>query len=190
MAECKFTTKYLDHERSIKVDYNCDSKDEDVLDSGLCIFHDENYLQDRNNHKEHEQKVRDRLEAKVNKSVDQNEPLFIGYHLPDIIFKRANFTKPVYFSECEFQGLAYFSSATFSAEADFSSANFQGVTDLNNAAFFDRTYFSDGQDLGTFNGEMRFNYTLFEAKEKIIFEMQDLSNVSFMNSDITCIIMH
>ena len=32
---------------------------------------------------------------------------------------------------------------------------------------------------------MRFNYTLFEAKEKIIFEVQDLSNVSFMNSDIT-----
>ena len=28
---------------------------------------------------------------------------------------------------------------------------------------------------------MRFNYTLFEAKEKIIFEVQDLSNVSFMN---------
>ena len=39
--------------------------------------------------------------------------------------------------------------------------------------------------MGTFNGEMGFNYTLFEAKEKIIFEVQDLSNVSFMNSDIT-----
>ena len=54
-------------------------------------------------HKEHEQKVRDRLEVKVRNSMDQNEPLFcIGHHhIPDIIFKRANFTKPVYFSECE-----------------------------------------------------------------------------------------
>ena len=52
------------------------SKDEDILDSGFCIFHDENYLQDKNNdHKEHEQKVRDRLEAKVRNSIDQNEPL-------------------------------------------------------------------------------------------------------------------
>ena len=86
MAECKFTTEYWDHERSEDVDYNCDSKDEDILDSGLCIFHDENYLQDKNNHREHEQKVRDRLEARVRNSIDQNEPLFcIGHHLPDYI---------------------------------------------------------------------------------------------------------
>ena len=107
----------------------------------------------------------------------QKEPLFcIGYHIPDITIKQATFTKPVYFSECEFQGLADFSetrfselanflSAKFAAEANFSFANFQGVTDFTHAAFFDRTYFSDSQDLGTFNGEMRFNYTLFEAKE-------------------------
>ncbi|MGB8035622.1 MAG: hypothetical protein WCF03_17545 [Nitrososphaeraceae archaeon] len=77
MDECKFTTEYWEHERSgERVDYNCDSKDEDILDSGFCIFHDENYLQDKNNdHKEHEQKVRDRLEAKVRNSIDQNEPL-------------------------------------------------------------------------------------------------------------------
>ena len=76
MAECKFTTKYWNFEVSRGVDYNCDSKDEDILDSGFCIFHDENYLQDKNNdHKEHEQKVRDRLEAKVRNSIDQNEPL-------------------------------------------------------------------------------------------------------------------
>jgi hypothetical protein len=39
--------------------------------------------------------------------------------------------------------------------------------------------------LGTFNGETRFNYVLFEAEEKIIFEVQDLSKVSFANTDIT-----
>jgi CxxC-x17-CxxC domain-containing protein len=83
LAECKYTTKYWEYERSGQVDYNCDSKDEDILDSGLFIFHDENYFQDKNNnHKEHEQKVRDRLEAKVRNSIKQNEPLFcIRYHL-------------------------------------------------------------------------------------------------------------
>ena len=265
MAKCKFTTKYWDHERSGQVDYNCDSKDEDILDSGFCIFHDKKYLQDYlfSFREEKKRNVREKLMDKVNDSVTNNKALLcIGYHLPDIIFQRTNFTKPVYFSKCEFQGLAdfssakfstksrfysatfstkanfslatfsaearfslatfsghayfskakfsaeanfslatfsevaNFSSATFSAEADFSkakfsaeanfsSANFQGVTDFNKAAFFDRTYFSDSQNLGTFNGEMRFNYTLFEAKEKFIFELQDLSNVSFMNSDIT-----
>jgi hypothetical protein len=113
LAKCKFTTEYWDHERSGEVDYNCDSKNEDILESGLCIFHDEDYLQDKkNNLKEHEQKVRDRLEAKVRNSIDQNKPLLcIGYHLPDITIKQANFTKPVYFSECKFQGLADFTSA-------------------------------------------------------------------------------
>src|SRR5207248_2961376 len=117
-------------------DYNCDSKDEDILDSGLCIFHDENYLQDKNNHKEHEQKVRDRLEIKVRNSIDQNEALLcVGYHLPDITIKQGNFTRPVYFSECEFQGLANFSLAKFSAEADFNSARFSAEANFISANF-------------------------------------------------------
>jgi hypothetical protein len=60
-----FTTKYWDHERPGEVDYNCDSKDEDVLDSGLCIFHDQDYLQNKDNREEHEQKVGDRLTARA-----------------------------------------------------------------------------------------------------------------------------
>jgi hypothetical protein len=75
IGRLQVSAEYWDHERSEDVDYNCDSKDEDILDSVLCIFHDENYLQDKNNnHKEHEQNVRDRLEAKVRDSIDQNEP--------------------------------------------------------------------------------------------------------------------
>ena len=105
MAECKYTTKYWDHERSEDVDYNCGSKDEDVLDSGLCIFHDENYLQDKNNnHKEHEQKVRDRLETKVRNSIDQNEALLcVGYHLPDITIKQGNLPDQYIFQNVNFK---------------------------------------------------------------------------------------
>ena len=104
MAECKFTTKYLDYERSEYAYYNCDSKDEDILDSGLCIFHDENYLQDKNNHKEHEQKVRDRLETKVRNSIDQNEALLcVGYHLPDITIKQGNLPDQYIFQNVNFK---------------------------------------------------------------------------------------
>jgi hypothetical protein len=44
--KCKFTTKYLNHETQAREYWNCDSEDEDVLDSGKCIFHDEYYLKD------------------------------------------------------------------------------------------------------------------------------------------------
>ena len=64
MAKCQFTAKYSDYERRMEIPYNCDSKDEDILASGLCILHDEEYLQGKNNHEEHEQKVRERLMPK------------------------------------------------------------------------------------------------------------------------------
>jgi hypothetical protein len=47
LAKCQFpTTKYHDYESHADVPYNCDIKEEeDILPSGLCIFHDKNYLQ-------------------------------------------------------------------------------------------------------------------------------------------------
>ena len=38
---------------------------------------------------------------------------------------------------------------------------------------------------GYFNGKTEFNYVLFEGKEKVIFEIENVSKVSFMNTDIT-----
>ena len=38
---------------------------------------------------------------------------------------------------------------------------------------------------GYFNGKTEFHYALFEGKEKVIFEIENVSNVSFMNTDIT-----
>ncbi len=120
---CQFTAIYWNYESKATVDYNCDSKDEEVLDSGFCIFHDENYLQDKDSRKENEQNVRGKLMAKVLKSLEKREPLFcIGYFIPSI---RINdiFTNTVYFSKCKFQGVTNFDQAKFS-EADFSSAEF------------------------------------------------------------------
>jgi hypothetical protein len=46
--------------------------------------------------------------------------------------------------------------------------------------FYDKTFF-----LGHFDGETKFNYVLFEGKEKVIFEIENISNISFMNTDLT-----
>ena len=54
-AKCQFTAEYWNYERKAMVDYSCPD-DEEILGSGLCIFHDENYLkeEDKDNRKEHE----------------------------------------------------------------------------------------------------------------------------------------
>jgi hypothetical protein len=53
-------------------------------------------------------------------------------------------------------------------KADFSEANFQGQAYFNNSEFSGKTYFS-----GYFNDKTKFNYVLFEGKEKIIFDIEN-----------------
>jgi hypothetical protein len=120
LTKCQFTTKYWNYESRSKVDYNCPD-DEENLGSGRCIFHDENYLQDKSNRKENEQKVRDRLMTKVHNSIDKKEALLcIGYHLPHNIAIKGDFIKPVSFSQATMQ------CNEFSVGVDFSAAEFSG----------------------------------------------------------------
>ena len=130
MARCSFTTKYWNDETDEEVEWPCDSEDEDILNSGKCIFHDEDYLQLGSGSALEEKKsnVMNKVMDKVKKSIADGEALFcIGYNLPDVII-RGNFTKPAYFNQCRFLGLADFSSAKFSGEADFSSAEFIDIS--------------------------------------------------------------
>ena len=66
-------------------------------------------------------------------------------------------------------GLANFHSAVFSRRANFGSAKFSGEARFS----------------GTFEGNAYFNYVLFEDGKKILFAIEDLSKVFFMNTDIT-----
>jgi uncharacterized protein YjbI with pentapeptide repeats len=95
-------------------------------------------------------------------------------------FSKAKFQGEADFYEANFQGEADFYEANFQGEADFSEANFQGEAFFSKAEFYSKTYFS-----GQFDGKTKFNYVLFEGKEKVIFDIENLSNVSFMNTDIT-----
>ena len=148
------------------------------------------------------------MKHKVNHAISNNQPLFcIGFQLADFSLSDLNiskrFTKPVYFSgsqffgyadfkEAIFQERAVFSDARFKGGAQFSRAHFQEIVffsrakfegkeaDFNNSEFYGKTYFS-----GHFNGKTKFNYVLFEGKDKVIFDIENLSNVCFMNTDIT-----
>jgi hypothetical protein len=100
------------------------------LVSGRCIFHDEDYLQDKTNNDKHKRTVLNRLKRKVNHAISNNEPLFcIGFQLPDFSLSdlgvSKEYTMTVYFSGSQFFGEVYFSGAEFKGGASFSEANFQ-----------------------------------------------------------------
>jgi hypothetical protein len=183
LPRCKFTTKYIDHiEFRNEFDFYCD---ETSLASGFCIFHDKDYLQNKTNNEEHKRKILDRLKYKIDQAMSYNESLLcIGFQLPDFRLSdlsiNKEFTMPIYFSGSQFFGVANFSGAKFEGEADFSRTNFQFPIYFYNSEFYRKTYFS-----GDFNGKTGFNYVLFEAKEKVIFDIENLSNVSLKNTDLT-----
>jgi hypothetical protein len=160
MPKCQFIIQYYNYEIRKIVGLKCDGR----RAFRLCvyIFHDKNYLQDKINYEEHKRKILDRSKHKVNHAISNNEPLLcIGFQLPgfslwDLGINKV-FTEPVYFSNSQFLG-----------KADFSEANFQGQAYFNNSEFSGKTYFS-----GYFNDKTKFNYVLFEGKEKIIFDIEN-----------------
>jgi hypothetical protein len=75
---------------------------------------------------------------------------------------------------------ADFTYATFSKEADFTDTKFSLGANFYRSTFLSRAYFS-----GKFNDPTFFNYTIFEEPTKVIFDIRDMSNVSFSDCDIT-----
>jgi hypothetical protein len=176
----------------VEVDFNC--QEEEPLASGLCIFHDKDYLQDRTNYEEHKMKVLDRLKHKVNHAISNNEPLLcIGFQLPDfslsdlsIISKE--FTKPVYFNGSQFFGKASFSKANFQGKASFPLAKFQGRAWFSEANFQLRADFSRAKFEGEaffygakFEGEADFHETSFEEAYFSTTEFKGLTNFQYVN---------
>ncbi len=206
---CTYEQEYWNYESQENHLFECEI--ESVENKNFCLFHDETYLKD-SNHPENKDNVITKLSEKVDNSISKNTSLLcIGYYLPDIKIDK-EFSKPVYFNNCKFQysdfsgtafsgianfsratfkeanfswtaffGIANFSRAKFSAEANFSSAAFsdKDILDFSRVAFSGRTYFSE-----IFRGTTYFNYVLFENPNQIIFDENDMSNVSFMDTDI------
>jgi uncharacterized protein YjbI with pentapeptide repeats len=104
-------------------------------------------------------------------------------------------TESIDFRLATFSGVANFGSVHFHAEKiDFSYAKFFGEMAIfietiflkeaifSSATFSGRAYFSC-----RFHGKTYFNYVLFEDGKKILFWTENLSKVSFANTDITCV---
>src|SRR5918912_3858405 len=124
LAKCQFTTEYWDHERRIPVNYEC-SEDNEILESGLCILHDKNYLQDQVHHEDQEQKVIQKLKDIVSDSIFYDKPLLcIGCYLPNIDFNQFHFDKPVYCSQSKFIGRANFAQCIFQQKVSFADVTF------------------------------------------------------------------
>jgi hypothetical protein len=135
---CGFKTdiKYYDENTGEYIPYVCPEPEENVLDSGLCIFHDENYLKDSRNKEANKQKLKRKLSEKLVKP----EPLIcIGYHLPDIEFKHfdnlvlflgAVFVRPINFSGAKFREKCRFYKARFKEEVDLTGAEFQKLASI------------------------------------------------------------
>ena len=97
-------------------------------------------------------------------------------------FNSAGFSKKAYFDEAEFSGGANFDEAEFVREAYFGLAKFSEKASFDSAKFSEKANFSRIQ----IKDKAYFNYVLFEDGKKVLFgEIEDLSNFSFMNTDIT-----
>jgi uncharacterized protein YjbI with pentapeptide repeats len=108
-------------------------------------------------------------------------------------FRHVTFTKGADFSGATFTEEADFRRATFKEKADFYSATFtKGVdfifatlqiADFSQAKFLNEVRFSGLAII--FKEGTLFRYTIFEQPYKALFDVSDLSKVSFAGSDIS-----
>jgi hypothetical protein len=96
-----------------------------------------------------------------------------------IFYGRANFSSG-FGAEAKFLGAAQFSGSSFQSEVDFSETKFSDNANFSEAKFSGQAHFSS-----IFNAKTFFNNVLFEDGKKILFNTEDLSKVSFANTDIT-----
>jgi len=120
-------------------------------------------------------------EAIFNNTTFKEESILIGATFSaEANFSGSIFKGKVDFTLATFSAITYFTRATFSAEANFSSTTFKENTYFHRPTFSDATYFS-----GKFQGWSYFNYVSFGKPNEVRFEIEDMSLVSFMNTDIT-----
>lgn len=155
--------KYFDYESHVDKTYSC--PETEVLDSGLCVFHDKDFLDDKTNYQEHTEVVLKKLKYKIKQSISNDKQLLcIGYFLPDFSLidldisdkeNRVVFTKSVYFVSSRFRNVD-FSRALFDGEAVFESANFVGEANFSRVTFRIAIY-----DRAAFCEEVNFRYSIF-----------------------------
>jgi uncharacterized protein YjbI with pentapeptide repeats len=116
------------------------------------------------------------------------EANFTEANFQEANFRQAIFHHKAYFFEARFKE-AYFIDVNFQ-EANFTEANFQEVY-FREAKFHSKTYFLEARfkeadfTKAEFGDDTTFESVVFEDQEKILFGVEELSKVSFINTDIT-----
>jgi uncharacterized protein YjbI with pentapeptide repeats len=179
---CAYNQRYYDYQNKQYNTFQCDQIP--LGNKGLCLFHDEDYMNDHH-HPENKECVTKRIIRKIENSVFDNISLYcIGYHLPKIIIY-GKFKQPVYFNKCKFQEIesgatflssAFFSYAVFSKNCFFSGSTFSERVNFYKTEFLSKSIFRNA----TFLSEANFSYAIF--KDKTIFSGSTFSErVNFYN---------
>ncbi|MGN6624943.1 MAG: pentapeptide repeat-containing protein [Candidatus Nitrosocosmicus sp.] len=106
-------------------------------------------------------------------------------------FSNSSFLSSVDFSNAEFSARVDYMFTTFSNSVDFSEVKFLSKVDFSKTIFndtsnFTRTKFADETYFSCrFYGLTYFNYVTFGKPNEVRFEVEDMSLVSFINTDIT-----
>lgn len=201
---CCFNTKYFNYSKQESANFACD---EIALASGLCIFHDKNYSNDK--------ELGQKISEKIKSTLAKKEALFfIGYNIPDlkiketfknvVYFTKANFTNTDFtnskFHKVDFSGSKFlnanFSRSSFE-EADFLAVEFGGHSNFSNTVFKNKVNFSESvfndvnfngstmkraQFLGSKFQTADFSFTKIEDSDFYGVEFQDATN--FVGTDI------
>jgi uncharacterized protein YjbI with pentapeptide repeats len=183
-TQCSFTESYTDIETGEEQRFECKEHALDTADTRLCIFHDENYLQDKANQDQHKKLVREEFYNKVKDSIIKNKAFVcIGYHLPDVtdVTIVKDFPKPVYFQNAKFYGKAIFRDAKFHG-VSFHRTQFRDDANFRGACFKE-VHISASHSPTKLRGNADFNQCEFYAKADFygakFCDIVDFSHVDF-----------
>ena len=160
MSKCKFTTEYDDEiEPGVTgpTQFTCE---ESALDSGFCIYHDEQY------YKEKPENLCNAILDKIKTHNSYLKPIYlIGYHIPEIIIKQ-EFLTPTYFTQSQFHGATNFSESIFYKKTNFDKTSFEDAkfihTEFRDSVQFVKSFFSSVEFAGT-----TFGYSVFSGSKFI-----------------------
>jgi uncharacterized protein YjbI with pentapeptide repeats len=121
----------------------------------------------------------------------ENLAWFGDAEFKDIDFINVHFKKKAGFGSAKFRK-GYFAKTNFFGKADFNSVDFYDITfsketaihligDFSESIFHGKTIFRRV----TFGGWTKFHNVFFEEQENTVFDVEKLSMVSFVNTDIT-----
>ncbi len=124
-------------------------------------------------------------EIRFSNNTDSNSANFTGATFQaKVIFTGATFQAEVNFNKAESLGTTFKAKANFSGSTFKAKANFIGATFGDEANFTMTKFLAESLFAGSFQGRTYFDYVTFGKPNEVRFEIENMSLVSFMNSDI------